>query len=186
MILNNPVTLFPPKHRNEDGTIISIDPITMTELDVSYIIRPKTSMIYAQIVNIPGVVVLTTSAENSDISDITLKDMEQMLKVKIGDNPQQTLQNLFPRSLEEDPDGPGSILSRLLSYIGISATPNCSCKRHAIEMNDRGNDWCEANMDIILNWLREESARRKLPFIESVAKMLVNKAIKMSRKLNHK
>jgi hypothetical protein len=71
----------------------------------------------------------------------------------------------------------------MISTMGIKSTPNCSCRRHAIEMNEKGNDWCEQNLPTILGWLKEESAKRSLPYIESVASMIVKRAIKTSRRL---
>jgi len=85
-----------------------------------------------------------------------------------------------------DPDGPGSILSGMIASMGIKTTPTCSCKRHAIEMNEKGSDWCEQNMPTILKWLKEESAKRNLPFVETVAKIMVSRAIKTSRRLKAK
>lgn len=95
----------------------------------------------------------------------------------------QTLQKLIPRTLDSDPDGPGTILAGMFSAMGIQSAPNCSCKAHAVRMNAEGNDWCEANIGTILNWLREESTKRKLPFVESAAKALVKKSIAKSRRL---
>jgi len=50
-------------------------------------------------------------------------------------------------------------------------------------MNTNGPEWCEENMGTILNWLQEESTKRKLPFIRSVAKLMVQRAINRSRRL---
>ena len=74
----------------------------------------------------------------------------------------------------------------MISTMGIKSTSNCSCRRHALEMNEKGPEWCEANMDTILGWLREESAKRKLPYVDTVARMIVNRAIKTSRRLKNK
>lgn len=87
-----------------------------------------------------------------------------------------------PQTLEDFPNGPGTILSKMLSKIGINSTPNCSCRRRAIEMNNRGPDWCAENIDMIVGWLREESERRKLPFVDFAGKLLIQRAIKVSRK----
>lgn len=87
-----------------------------------------------------------------------------------------------PPSLEDNPNGPGTILSRLLSRIGIKSTPNCSCRRRAIEMNARGPDWCAENIDTVVGWLREEAEKRRLPFVDLAGRLLVQRAIKMSRK----
>lgn len=87
-----------------------------------------------------------------------------------------------PQVLEDFPNGPGTILSKMLSKIGINSTPNCSCRRRAMEMNNRGPDWCAENIDTIVGWLREESEKRKLPFVDFAGKLLIQRAIKVSRK----
>lgn len=87
-----------------------------------------------------------------------------------------------PATLEDFPNGPGTILSKMLSKIGIHSTPNCSCRRRAMEMNSRGPDWCAENIDMIVGWLREESEKRKLPFVDFAGKILIQRAIKISRK----
>ena len=53
-------------------------------------------------------------------------------------------------------------------------------------MNEKGPDWCEQNLDQILGWLKEESTKRGMPFIETIAKIMVMKAIKKSRRLLEK
>lgn len=87
-----------------------------------------------------------------------------------------------PQTLEDFPNGPGTILSKMLSKIGIQSTPNCSCRRRAMEMNNRGPEWCAENIDMIVGWLREESEKRKLPFVDFAGKLLIQRAIKVSRK----
>ena len=62
-------------------------------------------------------------------------------------------------------------------------TQGCSCRRHALEMNEKGNDWCQENIDTIVGWLKDEAQKRKLPFLDSIGKMIVNRAIKKSRRL---
>ena len=87
-----------------------------------------------------------------------------------------------PAVLEDFPNGPGTILSKMLSKIGINSTPNCSCRRRAMEMNTRGPDWCAENVTMITGWLREESEKRKLPFVDFAGKLLIQRAIKVSKK----
>ena len=87
-----------------------------------------------------------------------------------------------PQTLEDFPNGPGTILSKMLSKIGIKSTPNCSCRRRAMEMNSRGPDWCAENIDMITGWLREESEKRKLPFVDFAGRLLIQRAIKVSKK----
>jgi hypothetical protein len=81
--------------------------------------------------------------------------------------------------------GPGTELKKILSYIGITATPTCSCNdraRRMDEMEAKEPGWCTKNMDTIITWLREESEKRGLPFIEIVARGMVNLAIKRAKK----
>ena len=78
--------------------------------------------------------------------------------------------------------GPGTELKKLLKKVGITATPNCSCNARARTMDERGCDWCETNIDEIVGWLREEAAKRGLPFVDMAGRMLVKRAIRNARK----
>jgi len=78
--------------------------------------------------------------------------------------------------------GPGTELKKLLSRVGITASPDCSCNARARTMDEKGCDWCEANLDEIVGWLREEAAKRGLPFIDLAGRMLVRRAIANARR----
>lgn len=84
------------------------------------------------------------------------------------------------------PFGPGSALKRLLGRLGIEATPNCSCNARAetMDANEAKNPgWCEAHLDEIVGWLREEAEKRGLPFIDAAGKLLVRRAIRNARRV---
>jgi hypothetical protein len=185
MKLNKEIVIQQPPYTASNGTIVKPEPMTYTELDVTYIIRPINNTIYAQIAGIPSPIMLLQE-DNIGVLNLTIENLEAILLNKLGEDPQSFLQSLFPKTLESDPDGPGSILSGMIASMGIKTTPTCSCKRHAIEMNEKGSDWCEQNMPTILKWLKEESAKRNLPFVETVAKIMVSRAIKTSRRLKAK
>lgn len=78
--------------------------------------------------------------------------------------------------------GPGTQLKRLLSKVGIKATPNCSCNARARKMDEMGIEWCEQNIDEIVGWLKEEAGKRKLPFLSFPTKVLVQRAIKLAKR----
>jgi len=78
--------------------------------------------------------------------------------------------------------GPGTELKALLATIGITATPNCSCNARAALMDANGCDWCEANIDEIVGWLREAAQERGLPFLDAAGRMLVRRAIHTARR----
>ena len=78
--------------------------------------------------------------------------------------------------------GPGTELKKILSSVGITATPNCSCNARALEMDRNGVEWCESNIDTIVGWLREEAEKRGLPFVDIAGRLLVNRAIRNARR----
>lgn len=79
--------------------------------------------------------------------------------------------------------GPGTELKLLLQrFLGVSATANCPCAAHAIQMDSWGPDECELRVDEIVGWLRVEAERRRLPFVAAAAKQLVLLAVRRARK----
>lgn len=78
--------------------------------------------------------------------------------------------------------GVGTELKKLLARIGIHATPGCKCTQRALIMDMRGIEWCDANILTIVGWLREESTKRGLPFVDAAGKMLVRRAIANARR----
>jgi len=78
--------------------------------------------------------------------------------------------------------GPGTELKKLLSKVGITASPDCACNARAAEMDRQGVEWCEANLDTIVGWLREQAEARGLPFIDLAGRLLVRRAISIARK----
>ena len=94
------------------------------------------------------------------------------------------------RTIQEPPAapkisvGPGGQLSRLLSRFGITYTPGCKCRSMAAKMDALGCEWCESDAGVgeILEAMRTEAARRALPFLDAVGKLLVRRAIKAARK----
>ena len=45
-----------------------------------------------------------------------------------------------------------------------------------------GCDWCAANVPTITEWMRGEAAKRKMPFIATLAKLMVRRAIHNARR----
>jgi hypothetical protein len=43
-------------------------------------------------------------------------------------------------------------------------------------------EWCEANLDTIVGWLREQAETRGLPFLDLAGRLLVRRAISNARK----
>jgi hypothetical protein len=78
--------------------------------------------------------------------------------------------------------GPGAELKKLLATVGITAAPDCSCNARAAEMDRQGVEWCEANIDTIVGWLREQAESRGLPFLDLAGRLLVRRAIQNARR----
>ncbi|NDB60264.1 hypothetical protein EB001_17695 [bacterium] len=182
MKLTNTITVFPPPY-SHSNTIITPEPIVLDSLKVMYCDYETTKQYFARIDGLPGSIELINGDEYDKLTPINRHIGEERLKQILGDDPQKYLQGLFPHTMEEDPNGPGSVLSKMIKSIGIVMSEGCSCRQHAIEMNKKGNDWCEQNIDTIVGWLRNEATRRKLPFIDAIGKLLVKRAITKSKRL---
>ncbi|NDD53147.1 hypothetical protein EBZ39_04575 [bacterium] len=83
-------------------------------------------------------------------------------------------------------EGAGAELKKLLSKIGIKASPTCSCNARARIMDDKGIQWCKDNVDMIVGWLREEATKRNLPFVDMAGRLLVKRAISLAEKAEKK
>ncbi len=84
--------------------------------------------------------------------------------------------------------GPGTVLTAILHKLKFRAAAGCKCRARAREMNIRGADWCEENLETIVGWLREEYDRLiaagkapLVPFSVIVVRKLIRRAIKISR-----
>lgn len=182
MQLDQEVIIQPPPFSDHNGKVISPDPIRLTALNVTYLDNPTEQTLYAMITPIPQRILLVNGKDYVALGDYTHSILENLLKEKLGDNIGVKLRSLFPKTLEENPNGPGSILAGMFHLLGIKSSPTCSCKKHAIEMNDKGIEWCEQNISTIVDWLKEESSKRKIPFIESVAILVIKRAIRQSKR----
>lgn len=82
--------------------------------------------------------------------------------------------------------GPGTELKKLLkTWLRIEATPTCSCNARARKMDEeeaKEPGWCEAHLEEIVGWLREEATKRGLPFVDMAGRVLVRRAISNARK----
>lgn len=183
ILFDPPLVISPPPYSDYSGKVTNPPDLIIKELKVSYTDSPYLKTIQARIENIPTPITMVTGSVYDELGDWTQSQIEDGLKALMGDDPAKYLRSLFPKTMEENPNGPGTVLSKMIKSLGIVMSDNCSCRRHAIEMNDRGNDWCSENIDTIVGWLREEASRRNLPFVDMIGRVMVNRAIKKSRKL---
>lgn len=75
------------------------------------------------------------------------------------------------------PLGPGGELKRALARWGIKPSPQCKCNAKAREMDANGPQWCREHEDEILAVMREEAARRALPFVDAVGRHFIRRAV---------
>jgi len=55
--------------------------------------------------------------------------------------------------------GPGTELTKIIAWMGLTPAPGCKCKKRARYMDKMGCDWCEQNVSQIVGWLQEEHTR---------------------------
>ena len=85
-----------------------------------------------------------------------------------------------PRAAIAHAAGVGTQLKKLLARLGIQSPENCSCNARVDIMNTNGVGWCTQHTGEIVGWLKEEAARRGLPFLSFPAKILIERAIKIA------
>lgn len=183
MKLKEPVIVTPPPYTNGKGEIINPAPIEFSDLEISYVDTPYRKLLEARINRVPSTFTLFSGEEYVKAGDWTQDQAEQKVLEFLGDQPGKKIRSLFPKTIEEDPNSPGTLLAKMIKSVGIVINDSCSCRRHALEMNAKGNDWCQENIDTIVGWLRQEAKNRNLPFIDAIGKLMVSRAIKKSRKL---
>lgn len=84
---------------------------------------------------------------------------------------------------EEKTGGPGTELKSLLGRIGIVATENCSCNAKAAVMDFHGPQWCQENVALLSEWLKEEADRRGLPYFDWAGRLLIFEAIRRAKRV---
>jgi cephalosporin hydroxylase len=101
-----------------------------------------------------------------------------------SDRPTQPIKPWPKTDKDGQPCGCGTNLKAWLKKIGIVASEGCSCNRRAKAMDDQGPEWCENNIEIILDWLSEEANNRKLGgvFFRPAVKLVVQRAIAKAKK----
>lgn len=181
--LSKEIKIQPPPYSDNSGKVVHPPEVHLNELNLIFTDNPSYRRISAQIVSLPISIVVWSGSDYDLIGDWTKSQAEQKILTLLGDNPASYIRSLYAKTLEEHPNHPGTILSKMIKSVGIQMTDSCSCKRHALEMNENGNDWCEQNIDTVVGWLREEASKRGLPFMDALGKLLVGRAIKKSRKL---
>lgn len=75
-------------------------------------------------------------------------------------------------------DGPGTRLYRILHRMGFKNTTNCQCRSLALDLNRWGKEVCCANVDVIVEKLRQSANNPqanplRIPFFAPLAKKLV-------------
>lgn len=89
--------------------------------------------------------------------------VSELLKFNIHSRELNT--QLFPiiRSRKECVlQGVGTNFEKILSYLGIIKDGRCNCEAYVKIMNEWGPTKCRRELNIILNWLEEESRNRKI------------------------
>mgnify|MGYP005995016139 CR=1 FL=1 len=76
----------------------------------------------------------------------------------------------------------GTELKKLLARAGIHSQPACECHARQVQMDRMGIEWCEQNIETIVEWLKQEATSRGLPFFATAGRMLVRRAIHNARK----
>jgi Glycosyl transferase family 2 len=85
---------------------------------------------------------------------------------------------------EGGPCGAGTNVKASLALLGIVATEGCSCNAKASTMDYQGPQWCRDNIELIVDWMKEEAEARQLGymFFRPATKLMVSRAIRKAEK----
>ena len=183
MKLNNTITITPPPFINNIGVTVFPSPLLLNSLDFILTDNSRNKIVSVDIIGIPSSITLWSGQDYDNAGDYTQAQAESRLLYLLGNDPAVFLRSLFPKTLEEYPNNPGTVLVKALKNQGVVISDNCSCKKNILEMNEKGNDWCVENIEKIVAWLKVEANNTKILFIDSVAKLLIMRAIKKSKLL---
>ena len=102
---------------------------------------------------------------------------------------------LFPgpylryREIDIVNNGAGSELKAIFTSFHIYPDGDCNCEAIANEMDQRGPDWCEENVESLIDQIEAESKKRrwaKYIFSRIVARRMIRLAIKRARRKEQK
>ena len=136
MKLDKPVTIQPPPTSSNSGVITTPDSFEVDELLLTFTDDPQSKVISTRISRFPTAVPLYSGAAYDELGEWTKPQLEERLKTMLGDDPHKLLRGLFPVTMEEHPNHPGTQLSKMIKALGIHMSDSCSCRRHALKMNE--------------------------------------------------
>ena len=84
--------------------------------------------------------------------------------------------------IQDSKDGPGTELKKLLSWFHSPDKRKCKCQNRIEKMNAWGPDRCEQKIDTIARWLKHSARIARLPYVDLIARGLVSRAIRNSRR----
>jgi len=183
MKLNNTITITPPPFINNIGVTVFPSPLLLNSLDFILTDNSRNKIVSVDIMGIPSSITLWSGQDYDNAGDYTQAQAESRLLNLLGNDPAATLRALFPKTLEENPNGPGTVLVKSIKSLGFAISDSCACKTQLLEMNDKGTDWCVENITKIVSWLKVQAQNINIVFIDSVAKVIIMRAIKKSKLL---
>jgi hypothetical protein len=183
MKLNNTISITPPPFINNIGVTVFPSLLLLNSLDFMLTDNSKNKIVSVDIMGIPSPITLWSGKDYDNAGDYTQAQAESKLLDLLGNDPAATLRALFPKTLEENPNGPGTVLVKSIKGLGFVISDSCACKNQLLEMNDKGADWCVENITKIVSWLKIQAQNINIVFIDSVAKVIIMRAIKKSKLL---
>lgn len=108
---------------------------------------------------------------------------ERWKKWKLSPNSEQHVQVVHKgKPVRKVSAGAGTELKALLKSVGIKGSVSCGCAKRAREMDDRGIQWCEEHVEVIVGWLRDAARKQQVPFVDLIARQVVKLAVRRAKK----
>jgi hypothetical protein len=134
---------------------------------------------YVDAVLSAGTVTGAGDARVVSLTEDAYADIARRFSGKTSEQIAATMQGLPPIF-----GGPGAELKKLLKRFGIESTPACKCNAMARQMDAWGTEEFSKpeRIEEVLAVMRAEAAKRKLPFLDAVGRMLIRRAIANARR----
>ena len=93
--LNEPITINPPPFTKPDGSIQTVNPYTMSNLDFAIIDHPSKKTAMAKIFPCPKPLILWQGTDYDNIGDYTQAQVDSRITELLGSNIKASLESLF-------------------------------------------------------------------------------------------
>lgn len=93
--LDPPITINPPPFKKEDGSLNTVNPYTLSELDIALIDHPRIKTVFIRIFPCPKPLILWQNESYDQIGDYSQSQVDSRILELLGEDIKSSLEALF-------------------------------------------------------------------------------------------